>query len=337
LTWLVQARLFNGPFYDPGLFIDFRFGRRALLFDLGETTSLSARELVRVSHAFVSHMHMDHFAGFDRLLRLLLYRPSTLWLIGPPGLVRAVEAKLAAYTWNLLGEESVDFAITAVDYGGNGFVRAGSFRAREGFRRRDAEPPPCAPGIVLDEEEFRIEAAVLDHGTPCLAFALQEKIRVNVVRQGLAELGLVPGPWLKAAKRAVRAGAPADLPITVSPELTLPLGRLGEKAIRTAPGQRIAYIVDAACHEENLARMQAIALGADQLFIEAAFMDEDRGLAASRRHLTARQAGGIARRAGVARLVPFHFSTRYVMREQDLRDEVEAAFAGREQRQRGSG
>ncbi len=100
MSWPVQPRLINGPFDDPGVYLDFRYGRRALLFDLGDLSALSSRELMRVSHAFVSHTHMDHFAGFDRLLRVCLHRTEPLRLVGPPGFIEQVDHKIRAFTWN---------------------------------------------------------------------------------------------------------------------------------------------------------------------------------------------------------------------------------------------
>src|SRR5262249_45956580 len=96
---------------------------------------LSPRELLRVSHAFVSHAHMDHFGGFDRLLRICLHRSDPLHLIGPAGFVDQVEHKLRAYTWNLLGEDSFDFVLAAAEFVTNGAGTRCEFRAREAFRR----------------------------------------------------------------------------------------------------------------------------------------------------------------------------------------------------------
>ena len=68
---------------------------------------------------------------------------------------------------------------------------------------------------------------------------------------------------------------------------------------------------------------------ADVLYCESPFLDEDRDQAAMRYHLTAAEAGTIARMASARRLKVFHFSPRYQGRGDMLRQEAEAAFRGR--------
>ena len=55
-------------------------------------------------------------------------------------------------------------------------------------------------------------------------------------------------------------------------------------------------------------------------------LDEDGELAARRYHLTAGQAGALARLARAQRVIPFHFSPRYAQSEHRLRQQVSQAF-----------
>ncbi len=332
---LFLPRLVNGPFDDPGVFVDFLFARRAILFDLGDLSRLPARKILRLSHVFVSHTHMDHFIGFDHLIRIMLGREKRVHFYGPAGFVDQVGHRLSAYTWNLVSNYPTDVTVVATEMHADGTLLSAEFRCRLGFRRELDTAAFSADGILLDEDTFRVRAAVLDHSIPCLAFALEEKAHVNVMKNRLAEMGLPVGSWLNELKQAVLGDAPDDLSFRVwwrengrTVERRIPLGELKGDILRIVPGQKIAYVTDAVYTDENAEKIIDLAAGADYLFIEATFLEVEADRAAERKHLTALQAGSLARRAGAARVIPFHFSPKYTGQEELLRSEVADAFAG---------
>lgn len=333
---LFHPALVNDPFGDPGLYIDFLFERRAILFDIGDISRLPPRKLLRVSHIFVSHTHVDHFIGFDHLVRICLGRDKKIHLFGPPGFADQVWHKLAAYTWNLVRNYPTDFTVVAAEANSDGRGMAAEFHCREGFTPENIRTETFHDGVLLDEETFLIRSVVLDHRIPCLAFALEEKNHVNIMKNRLEELGLPVGPWLSELKNAVLREEPDDLPFRAwwreggkVVERRMPLGELKREILQVVPGQKIAYVTDVVHSPENEEKIVALARGADYLFIEATFLHEEAERAAEKKHLTARQAGRMARAAGAARVIPIHFSPKYMGEEELLRRELEEAFAGR--------
>jgi ribonuclease Z len=328
---IFRAELVNGPFGDPGVYIDLKFARRALLFDVGDVTSLSTRKLLRVSDIFVSHTHMDHFAGFDHLLRVCLGRDTGVRMYGPPRFIEQLGCKLAAYTWNLVENYETDFIITGHELLDSGRLKRAVFRSKRRFECEPLEEAEAPDGLLLEEPQFRIRTRPLDHhGIPSLAFSFEEGVHINVWKNRLEELGLPTGPWLTELKQKVRDGEPDESPIRVrwrtregSREETFSLGELRSSVLDFEPGQRVCYVTDVAGHEANVRALVDFLADADLVFIEAVFLDEDRAHAERKAHLTARCAGRIARLARARMAAPFHFSPRYLQREADVRREFE--------------
>ncbi|MBW1732123.1 MAG: ribonuclease Z [Deltaproteobacteria bacterium] len=328
-----QPRLINPPFSDPGLFIPFRFEKRALLFDLGDLHPLSPRDLLKVTHAFVTHTHMDHFIGFDTLLRHFLGRHKTLHLFGPPGFFGNVEGKLAAYTWNLVGEYENELLIHVHEVHSDKIVRK-TYVCREQFKAKPVLSSTENNGIIWAEPAFTVAAALLDHRTPCLGLSLVENLYVNIIKEALQEMGLPIGPWLNRFKQAIyeRKDPSSDFFVTweeggtIIREKRFTLGHLINKIAKISPGKKISYITDVIGTEENRQRIISFIKNSDILFIEAAFLDRDKEIARKKFHLTAKEAGQIAAEAGVQYLTLFHFSPRYAGEEELFEKEALEAY-----------
>jgi ribonuclease Z len=333
---LLEPRLIDPSANEPGLVVGLRDERRCLLFDLPILSALPPRVLLRCSHAFVTHTHMDHFAGFDHLLGVGLGRMANVVLWGGPSFVEQVEHKLRAYTWNVVQryEQPLRIEVHALELDGR--RRRACFRSVDRFARSDETTEPARGDDVLhDELALRVRATFVDHEMPVLAFALEEKARVRIAAGRLAEAGLTSGPWLAVLKQAVLHGAPPHTPIHLrwrdragEHADTRTLAELAPLVLDTVPGQRIGYVTDLRGTEANVQALQGLLADVDLLYIESVFAEAEADHAARKNHLTARQAGTIARRLRARALVPFHFSPRYQGREQDLVDEAVQAWSG---------
>ena len=324
-------RLVNPPFGDPGLHVGLRWQGTAVQFDLGRIDRLPAAEVLKLTHIFVSHTHIDHFIGFDRVIRLFLARNAAVSLFGPPGIIGNVIGKLAGYTWNLV--DGYDFVLIVHEVHPD-HIRSVRLPATTAFMPEEAGSREFT-GVLHEEPTFSVNAVHLDHKILCLGFALVEKTHLNVRKDELERLGIPAGPWLNAMKEAIRTGMSDETTISArwsdsngQHTQAFRLDQLRKRLIVETPGQKLVYVVDTLFSKPNVARITELARGSDIFFCESLFLDEDREQALMRHHLTARQAGTLGRLAGVKHLQVFHFSSRYDGQAERLYAQADAAFRG---------
>ncbi|MBW8783520.1 MAG: MBL fold metallo-hydrolase [Novosphingobium sp.] len=321
----LHATLVNGRFGDPALFIERLHERRALLFDLGDLAPLSARDLLRVTHVFVSHAHVDHFIGFDALLRVHVGRDKTIAIYGPAGLAERTGHKLAGYQWDLAERYQQDLVFEVTELLAPGRIATTRFALKSRFAPAPTGERETCGDVLARVDDLTVAATLLEHHGQCLGFAITEPLHVNVWRNKVEARGLPLGPWLKPLKDAVRDGRPDGWPVALPDGDAAPLGSLRE-LVSVEPGQKIGYVTDVRDTPANRAAVARLCADAGTLFIEAPFAAADLTMAYERAHLTTRAAGEIARMARARRIEPFHFSPRYADREPDMLAEVAAAF-----------
>lgn len=300
-----HVRQLNGPFDDPGLFIRVIREGRALMFDLGFTTSLSPRDILKTGDIFVSHTHVDHFIGFDNILRICLKRGSPLKLYGPKGFIDRVDGKLRGYTWNIVEDYPLVIEVFEInEYN----IKKAFFKAANAFVYEDGGSRSF-DGTIMKDSFYSVSAAIVDHEIPCLAFSLEEDSHINIDKAKLNRLNLPVGPWLRELKMAIRRDETEK--VFIIENKSFKFEELKDITSVTK-GQKVSYVVDAVGSDNNVKKIVNLVKDSDVLFIETYFLDKDKDRAIERQHLTAKEAGRIARNAGVGRVEAIHFSPRYM-------------------------
>ncbi len=155
------------------------------------------------------------------------------------------------------------------------------------------EHPIFEAGVVEERGNFRIEAAPLKHGIENYGYRITENDQLKFDKEKL-EHYQISGPLVKRLEK--------EKVIEVAGRQV----RL-EEVSWMRKGDTFSYVVDTRDCPEAI----ELAKDAKLLLCEATYVQEQKELAYEHHHLTARQAGLIAKNAGAKKLVLTHFSSRY--------------------------
>ena len=118
------------------------------MFDCGEATqhqilhtTLKPRKLEKL---FITHLHGDHIYGLPGLLgsRSFLGGDEPLTIYGPTGLKNWIEVTLATFNTH------VKYPLTIIE---------------------------IEEGIIFEDEQFIVEAKLLEHVMPCFGYTVTQK------------------------------------------------------------------------------------------------------------------------------------------------------------------
>jgi len=274
------------------------------LFDCGRAVYPS-KLAHSLKYLFLSHAHVDHLIGFDELLVMQLHAPDNhLTIFGPEGIADCIMHKINGYTWNLVGPEAI--RIDVMEMIGDSMART-SFSINGNLKGERMETHPINDNIILRGADFVVKRIYLNHGIPSIGYAFLENNKLNVRTNVMKTRGFKGGPWIRRLKQAWQTGEHIPVEVHGKTYNTEELADL----IEENKGFKMVFVTDFLWDEPTRQTLPQFAGGADILYCEAAYKDEDTELARKNFHMTDSHAEELAQLASVKKLVKFHRSERY--------------------------
>lgn len=298
----------NIPFGDPMAAVRFDRHKRWVFFDIGSFAQVPARTTHQISDIFLSHLHIDHVCGFPWLLGRRVNCPEICRIYGPPGLAEHFDAMTRCFIWDRVGEQGPRFQVAEYH---NDHLQWWNFSVGETTQRSPAPSTEVQNGILLDDPLFQVRTTLLDHGIPVMAYALQEQPSYQIQPERIAAMNLTAGVWIADLQKAVNSQT-WDTPILLPNGQTENTQTLAQQLMLKIPGQKIVYATDFGHSPENYTTLVNFAHQADVLVCETSYMQAEQDHALRTKHMTTSTVAQIAKDAHVSRLLPFHFSNRYV-------------------------
>jgi len=305
----------NSKSSDPVVYVFHRSSGDACLLDLGDISGLSHKNLLRVKKIFITHTHIDHFIGFDRLLRVHIPHRRHLEFVGPEGITENISSKLRGYLWNLLEEDQICYRVIEMTTKGKRIISelnsSNQFSPKVLKTDLISQKSSRSPMQVSEfSDQLIVEAAWVDHGVPILAYALQAKPFFRVEVEKLKERFLLPGSWIREAQEALKEDRLMSVvPIHRQEVLVKDLFAWGIFT-RHAP-KYLSYLTDTVYNKENVKNILGLIYKSRFFICETAFSNDDSARAKRKKHLTIKQGAHIAAMGAVETADNFHFSNIY--------------------------
>ena len=263
-----------------------KIGNKQFMIDCGEGTQLQLRRR-HIHFSFINHIFISHLHG-DHCFGLIGLI-STFGLLGRT-------APLHIYADAMLEKvmkPQLDFYCKDIKY-------------PLFFHSIDASKH----SVIFEDNTITVETLPLNHRMPCCGFLFKEKPKRRHLMGDVANFYNIP----IYQRQSIKDGADY-----ITPEgVVIPNARLTKDA---DPSRSYAYCSDTRPCPNICEYLKDV----DLLYHEATFAESEKERAKITHHSTAKEAAGIAQKAGVKKLLIGHFSSRYESEEQ-LQNEAREIF-----------